>query len=136
MPNELSEKVYPDGTVVKLRDDTAREQIADVIANRAFLPIVNDSTVTSATTFNMGSNNGVYLVVVGQGGGANLLGLYLVKITHYAAGTNVATIVTPTQNPPTVTATEITSNQGGKITITPNGVGFHVAIYKFIMNMA
>ena len=25
MPNELSEKVYPDGTVVKLRDDTARE---------------------------------------------------------------------------------------------------------------
>lgn len=25
---ELSEKVYPDGTVVKLRDDTAREQIA------------------------------------------------------------------------------------------------------------
>lgn len=30
MPNELSEKVYPDGTVVKLRDDTAREQIAAV----------------------------------------------------------------------------------------------------------
>jgi hypothetical protein len=28
MPNELSEKVYSDGTVVKLRDDTAREQIA------------------------------------------------------------------------------------------------------------
>ena len=28
MSNELSEKVYPDGTVVKLRDDTAREQIA------------------------------------------------------------------------------------------------------------
>ena len=31
MPNELSEKVYPDGTVVKLRDDTAREQIAGLI---------------------------------------------------------------------------------------------------------
>ena len=30
MPNELSEKVYPDGTVVKLRDDTAREQIANL----------------------------------------------------------------------------------------------------------
>lgn len=30
MPNELSEKVYSDGTVVKLRDDTAREQIADL----------------------------------------------------------------------------------------------------------
>ena len=30
MPNELSEKVYPDGTVVKLRDDTAREQIAGI----------------------------------------------------------------------------------------------------------
>lgn len=29
MPNELSEKVYPDGTVVKLRDDTAREQITE-----------------------------------------------------------------------------------------------------------
>lgn len=27
---ELSEKVYPDGTVVKLRDDTAREQIANM----------------------------------------------------------------------------------------------------------
>ena len=31
MPNELSEKVYPDGTVVKLRDDTAREQIANKV---------------------------------------------------------------------------------------------------------
>lgn len=30
MPNELSEKVYPDGTLVKLRDDTAREQISDI----------------------------------------------------------------------------------------------------------
>lgn len=28
MPNELSEKVYPDGTVAKFRDDAAREQIA------------------------------------------------------------------------------------------------------------
>lgn len=28
MPNELSENVYPDGTVVKFRDDVAREQIA------------------------------------------------------------------------------------------------------------
>lgn len=33
MPNELSEKVYPDGTVVKLRDDAAREQIAGLTAN-------------------------------------------------------------------------------------------------------
>lgn len=31
MPNELSEKVYPDGTVVKLRDDTARESIANKV---------------------------------------------------------------------------------------------------------
>ena len=31
MPNELSEKVYPDGTVVKLRDDAAREQIEGLI---------------------------------------------------------------------------------------------------------
>lgn len=30
---ELSEKVYPDGTVVKLRDDAAREQIAELTAN-------------------------------------------------------------------------------------------------------
>jgi len=30
MPNELSEKVYPDGTVVKLRDDAAREQISEI----------------------------------------------------------------------------------------------------------
>lgn len=35
MPNELSEKIYPDGTVVKLRDDTAREQIADKIKSTA-----------------------------------------------------------------------------------------------------
>lgn len=27
MPNEISEKVYPDGTVVKLRDDAARQNI-------------------------------------------------------------------------------------------------------------
>ena len=33
MPNELSEKVYPDGTVVKLRDDAAREQLAELTAN-------------------------------------------------------------------------------------------------------
>ena len=33
MPNELSEKVYPDGTVVKLRDDTAREQISGISAS-------------------------------------------------------------------------------------------------------
>jgi len=30
MPNELSEKVYPDGTIAKLRDDAAREQIGDL----------------------------------------------------------------------------------------------------------
>lgn len=32
---ELSEKVYPDGTVVKLRDDTAREQIEGLIMHVA-----------------------------------------------------------------------------------------------------
>ena len=30
MPNELSKKTYPDGTEVYYRDDTAREQIANV----------------------------------------------------------------------------------------------------------
>ncbi len=32
MPNELSEKVYPDGTVVKLRDDTARELLTSFLS--------------------------------------------------------------------------------------------------------
>lgn len=32
MPNELSEKVYPNGTVVKLRDDTARTDIATILS--------------------------------------------------------------------------------------------------------
>lgn len=46
MPNELSEKVYPDGTVVKLRDDAAREQIAGLTANT--LTGVDISAYTSA----------------------------------------------------------------------------------------
>lgn len=52
MPNELSEKVYPDGTVVKLRDDTAREQISqlnDEIAKQSVTV-----TKTSAVTSNSG----------------------------------------------------------------------------------
>ena len=102
----------------------------------AFIPKVKDSTASGETSYDMGRNNGIYLMVVGQGGAADILGLYLVKITHYASGTNVVAIVTPTQNPPTVTATEITSNENGKITITHTGIAFHVAIYEFDMNMA
>ena len=49
MPNELSEKVYPDGTVVKLRDDTARESIATI--NSSLLPI--DAVVKR---FNLSAN--------------------------------------------------------------------------------
>lgn len=47
MPNELSEKVYSDGTVVKLRDDAAREQLApQVITN-----LVVDTTKMSITGY-------------------------------------------------------------------------------------
>jgi hypothetical protein len=47
MPNELSEKVYPDGTVVKLRDDAARGDI-DAINNK----------LTSMNSFHLGPING------------------------------------------------------------------------------
>ena len=50
MPNELSEKVYPDGTVVKLRDDTAREQIANI--NTALTAQTLTSTDYKATSSN------------------------------------------------------------------------------------
>lgn len=58
MPNELSEKVYPDGTVVKLRDDTAREQIAtkantadvNAIKNKDLRISLNDFTNNGART--------------------------------------------------------------------------------------
>lgn len=55
MPNELSEKVYPDGTEVKLRDDTAREQIADVNTALAKKTGYYLSPAAQATqTFNIG----------------------------------------------------------------------------------
>lgn len=44
MPNELSEKVYPDGTVVKLRDDTAREQIANLLITDTYTTTPKDFT--------------------------------------------------------------------------------------------
>ena len=50
MPNELSEKVYPDGTVVKFRDDTAREQIANV--NTAVARLSGNYSTTLYTDFN------------------------------------------------------------------------------------
>ena len=46
MPNELSEKVYPDGTVVKLRDDAAREQIANVASGISLMAHKNISNST------------------------------------------------------------------------------------------
>ena len=48
MPNELSEKVYPDGTVVKLRDDTAREQISGLNASK--LTLVESKVTSTGTT--------------------------------------------------------------------------------------
>ena len=52
MPNELSEKVYPDGTVVKLRDDTAREQIATLSSLLGSKAEIVDLGSISATSNN------------------------------------------------------------------------------------
>jgi hypothetical protein len=50
MPNnELSEKVYPDGTVAKLRDDTAREQISGITNLVAFKDITVSDPSSSLT---------------------------------------------------------------------------------------
>ena len=54
MPNELSEKVYPDGTVVKLRDDAAREQISDLQASKAYY--ANLGNISGSTVENVLSN--------------------------------------------------------------------------------
>ena len=65
MPNELSEKVYPDGTVVKLRDDTAREQIS-----RLTTPTLlwQGSATVVDNTYNMTGNytDYKYLLVIGK----------------------------------------------------------------------
>lgn len=61
MPNELSEKVYSDGTVVKLRDDTAREQISGLTSRLgSVLDVKNSETGTFASL--VGTNQ-TWLVV-------------------------------------------------------------------------
>ena len=75
MPNELSEKVYPDGTVVKLRDDTARESIANINAALAKKTEYYLSPAAQATqTFNIGieTSNRCYLFSAGYVGRSTL----------------------------------------------------------------
>lgn len=119
-----------------LTGDSVAEQLGDVIASNALKVVTKDSVSSNTTkSFDMGNTPGVYLVVVGQGGSWDLLGMYLIKITRYASGTNVKTIVSPVNYPPTVTASEI-SSQNGKITIASSTAGVTLSIYQFNLDIA
>lgn len=65
MPNELSEKVYPDGTVVKLRDDTARAQIAERVVKTYSDTSMRNVEANSFVTFTIALNDSVLDAVVG-----------------------------------------------------------------------
>ena len=87
MPNELSEKVYPDGTVVKLRDDSAREQIAGLNTNIKDFKNLFESQPESTTetyTFSIPANAIAELTAVS---GTNLAQYYII-----AAGTTLRII--------------------------------------------
>lgn len=60
MPNELSEKVYPDGTVVKLRDDTARESIATLNSNLNDIIEISASSIIASSPITL-SNPKAYI---------------------------------------------------------------------------
>lgn len=64
MPNELSEKVYPDGTVVKLRDDTARTDIATI--NSSLSAQTLTSTDYKATSSNFEYTGISYTCPIGK----------------------------------------------------------------------
>lgn len=80
---ELSEKVYPDGTVVKLRDDAAREQI---ISNRVKVTgsIPVDLTFTSGKAeFNKSNIGATWIIAALSWGGDDA---YCVSIKNYVNG--------------------------------------------------
>ena len=65
MPNELSEKVYPDGTVVKLRDDAAREQISGLDASKLTLVERKETSSGDSLTFDTTlQTDAMYLVAM------------------------------------------------------------------------
>ena len=95
MPNELSEKVYPDGTVVKLRDDAAREQIATVDSRvSAFTlnaPIDISSYSTSSNRYTCPSDGYLRFVVNGGGSGWVMVnGQSTISSTGSSSGNTVA----------------------------------------------
>lgn len=65
MPNELSEKVYPDGTVVKLRDDAARESIADLVSEKADRLVSSSNGTTQTFNIPAAVANRMYLLSAG-----------------------------------------------------------------------
>ena len=56
MSNELSEKVYPDGTVVKLRDDTAREQLAIEKVPNSFITLQSGIIIHTNQLYKQGNH--------------------------------------------------------------------------------
>lgn len=103
--------------------------------NNSAFSLVSKGTVesNSSKTIDVGSSNGAYLLFVAQNGNQDLLGLYLIKVTHYQAGTVVKTIVTPSINAPTVTAAGIAST--GSITITASGANFCYSLAKINLSL-
>ena len=95
MPNELSEKVYPDGTVVKLRDDTARTNIATVDSRvSAFTlgaPVNITSYSTSSNRYTCPSDGYLRLVIDGGGSGWVMVnGQSTISSTGSSSGNTVA----------------------------------------------
>ena len=98
--------------------------------NNSAISLIKRQVISAATDIDVGSGNGVFLVLVAQDAGIDMVGLYVVKITAHSSGTVVKTILSPQSYAPTVTATARTSSQNGKISITP-AANCNIAIYKF-----
>jgi hypothetical protein len=129
---EISIEYYPDNAIGALaeRVDDVQEQIEDIVNEKALTLVAKDAVSANASkSFDIGSTNGIFLVVTGHGGMGDVFGMYLIKITRYTEGTMVRPIVTPSSNPPTVTATAISTT--GKITIATGTAGCNIGIYRF-----
>lgn len=81
MPNELSEKVYPDGTLVKLRDDTAREQISDINDK------LRGAYKSQVTDFNDLPNGSIMQVYGSAAHAPGTSAHYYIVFTYFIAGT-------------------------------------------------
>lgn len=102
MPNELSEKVYPDGTVVKFRDDTARDQISQqndaitTINSQITANTLGTSSYVDLTSYSLSSpyvaTNDGYAILNSQNSSSIVITVSAVMNT----GTNSSTIKTLT----------------------------------------